>query len=132
MRRGGVLHPQLAHVLATLGHHDLLVVADAGLPVPRGVERIHLAVVPGVPDVVTVLRALAAELVVERLVVADQVGAGSPHVLTAVREFWSGVPQEQVPHAELLDLLPSARAVVRSGEFSPYANVVLDCGVPFA
>ena len=34
MKKGGVLHPLLAQVVASLGHGDLLVVADAGLLLP--------------------------------------------------------------------------------------------------
>lgn len=38
---------------------------------------------------------------------------------------------ERMPHAELKDRGYGARFAVRSGEFTPYCNVIVICGVPF-
>ena len=67
MRSGGIIHPELARVMASLGHLDRLCVADAGLPIPPGVVRIDLAYRLGQPSFVDVVDALAAELVTSNL-----------------------------------------------------------------
>jgi D-ribose pyranase len=138
MKRGTILNPDLSRVVASLGHGDLLVVADAGLPIPPGVERIDLAFAPGKPAFQEVLEALLSEMEVERATVAAELRTASPAAfrerleatllaLPKVRE--RGL--EVVPHEELKRLTRGARAVVRTGEFTPYANVILHGGVVF-
>ncbi len=138
MKRGTLLHPDLSRVVASLGHGDLLVVADAGLPIPPGVERIDLAFAPGKPPFLDVLEAILAEAEVERATVATELRTASPRpfrerleatLLALPKVAARGI--EAVPHDELKRLTRGARAVVRTGEFTPYANVVLHAGVVF-
>jgi len=135
MRRevGGVLHPELAAVIAGLGHGQRLVISDAGLPIPPGVRRIDLAVRCGVPSFADVVSVVGAELAVERVVIAtesDTIGHGR------IREILAGaldsrVLVEVVSHEELKEMSASAVAVVRTGECTAYLNVVLVAGVSF-
>jgi D-ribose pyranase len=131
MKKNGILHNELARVIASLGHGQLLVVGDAGLPVPRGVRCIDLAVTAGVPTFVEVLRAVLGEMQVERAVLATETGLRSPHVAAAVRELLGSTPIQQMAHDELKAASVDAVAVVRTGEFTPYANVLLYAGVVF-
>ncbi len=131
MKRRGLLHPEINDALARLGHTDWLVVADCGLPIPPGVRRIDLALVPGVPSFVDVVRALADELAVEKLVVAREMREHNPRCLDALTRLFPGVPVEEVPHEAFKARVASARAVIRTGEATPYANVILQAGVIF-
>jgi D-ribose pyranase len=130
MKKGPLLHAALSRVVASLGHGDLVVVADAGLPIPRGVEVIDLAVTRGVPSFLDVLRAVLAEMQVETHWTAAELEARSPELARAVAAL--ALPRPQVvSHEELKRLTERARAVVRTGEFTPYANVILGAGVVF-
>ena len=129
MLRGGVLNAQLARVLAELGHTHTIVIGDCGLPRPEGVETVDLAVTLGVPSFADVLRVVTGAIVVEDAVVAAEAQQANPGVLALVREA-VGEPS-LVPHEEFKRATASARAFVRTGEASPYANVILRCGVPF-
>jgi D-ribose pyranase len=138
MKRGTILHPELARVVASLGHGDLVVVADAGLPVPPGVERIDLAFAPGKPPFLDVLEAILAEMEVERATLAAETRTLTPAPLRErIDAALLALPKvrarglELVPHEELKRLSRAARAVVRTGELTPYANVVLHAGVVF-
>jgi D-ribose pyranase len=132
MKKGGILQRELARTIAAMGYTDLLVIADAGLPVPPGVACIDLAVVGGVPPLLDVLRAVAAELQVERLTLAEELKArGRPRMAAEIAALFPGVPTDWLPHEEFKALTAKARAVVRTGEFSPYANVILHAGVVF-
>jgi D-ribose pyranase len=131
MKLGGVLNHQLARVVAEMGHTDGLTVADAGLPVPQEVERIDLAVSPGVPSFAQVLEAVASELRVEKIVVANEAFDRNPDVLRTIERCFPGVPIEAVPHEEFKALTRESRAVVRTGECTPYANAILRSGVIF-
>ena len=129
MRRQGIWHPRLIQVLTALGHGDTIVVADAGLPVPRHVEVIDLVWAAGQPDFVPVLRAIVDEAVVESAVVANELSDAT--VRTAVQELFAGDALLHVSHDELKRLTGEAVAVVRTGAITPYANVILVAGVPF-
>lgn len=131
MKKSGILNAQLADTVARLGHNELIVVSDAGLPVPAHVSRVDLAVTPGVPLVETVLSLLGTEIVAERILITQEMLEHSPHVAEAVAIAFAGVPVQAIEHRELLELLPKCKAVIRTGEFSPYANVVIDCGVTY-
>ena len=129
MKRGGILNGQLAGALARLGHTDLLVVCDVGLPIPRGPEVVDLALRLGVPSFEDVLATLLDEIVVESAVAADEVGVRNAACHTLLMSRLS--PLLLVPPEELKRTVADARLVVRSGEATPYANVILRCGVPF-
>ncbi|MBO9626615.1 MAG: D-ribose pyranase [Microbacterium sp.] len=127
------INPALSRVISETGHTDLLVVTDAGLPIPVGAERIDLAYRPGAPAFLDVLDTVLAELVVEGATVSAEVAETSPEVLEALRERFAGqsFEIELVPHVEFKKLTHGARAFVRSGEFTPYANVILHAGVAY-
>ncbi len=131
MKREGILHPQLNALIAQLGHTDTLVVADCGLPIPAGVARVDLALVAGVPGFAPVLEALACELVVQKVTVAEEMAEQNGELAAFVQEQFEGVPLERVPHEELKARLAQAKGVVRTGEATPFANAILECGVGF-
>ncbi|MCM3780788.1 D-ribose pyranase [Microbacterium hydrocarbonoxydans] len=127
------INPALSRVISETGHTDLIVVTDAGLPIPTGSERIDLAYRPGAPAFFDVLDTVLAELVVEGATVSAEIAEKSPEVLEALRERFAGHPFEieLIPHVEFKALSQNARAFVRSGEFTPYANVILHAGVAY-
>lgn len=131
MKKTGLLNQQLSAVIAGLGHTDTLVIADAGLPVPPGVARIDLAVTAGVPPFLTVLQAVLGEMQVERAVIASELASVSPGMHANLLQALGDVPFQAVPHELFKTQSASAHAVVRTGEFTPYANVILSAGVVF-
>lgn len=129
MKRQGILNGALAEALAGLGHTDLVVVGDCGLPRPPVVAVVDLALTFGVPTFAQVIEALDAEIVVEGTVAAHETATHNPTVDALLRERF-GEPA-RVSHEELKALSASARLFVRTGEATAYANVLLRCGVPF-
>lgn len=132
-RNNGTLNAQLSRVISECGHTDSIVVADAGLPIPASVERIDLAYRAGAPGFLDVLDTVLAEFVVEKAIVSSEMVEESTDMLNAIRQRLQqvGVEVEFVPHTEFKQKAHDARAVVRSGEFTPYSNVLLYSGVPF-
>jgi D-ribose pyranase len=78
MKKHGILQHELSEVIATLGHTDSLVIADAGLPIPPEVKRIDLAITEGVPKFMQVLGAILQEVQVERVILAREMGGEKP------------------------------------------------------
>ena len=131
MKRDGLLHVQLNRIIASLGHTDWLAVGDCGLPVPPHVERVDLAVVHGLPRFGPVVAAIARELVVQRVYLAEEMVRHNAEVFTFVEQQFSGIPLEKVSHAVFKKQLAQTRGIVRTGEATPYANIILECGVTF-
>lgn len=131
MKKTGLLNLPLSSTIASMGHTDTLVIADAGLPIPQSTQRIDLAVSHGVPAFVDVLKAVLAEMQVEQAIIAEEFALKSPALYQQVITLLGSTPVKTVPHEEFKKLTSSARAVARTGEFTPYANVILVSGVVF-
>ncbi len=131
MKKIGILNQPISSVIAGLGHMDTLVVADAGLPIPQEAQRIDLALVEGIPGFLDTLRAVLMEMKVERAIVAAEMPERSPVIYEAVKGLLGDVPIEVMPHSAFKERTRSARAVIRTGEFTPYANIILVAGVVF-
>ncbi len=131
MKDQRLLHPELAWTVAAAGHGDLIGLADAGLPIPLHTSRIDLAFAPGKPALLDVLDAVLSELVIEAYVVAEESVAAAPWLLEALAARLPQAQVVQVTHEDLKAATEGARAVVRTGEFRPYANVLLRSGVRF-
>ncbi|WLR47373.1 D-ribose pyranase [Halobacillus litoralis] len=128
MKRHGILNSHLSKVFADLGHTDTIVVADAGLPVPDGVKKIDLSLKQGVPSFLEVVEVLKEEMVVERVTVAEEMEQ-NPSVHEGMKEWFDEM--DSLTHEALKDQLKHAKAVVRTGEITPYANCILHAGVTF-
>lgn len=129
MRADGLWHPRLLEVITAAGHTDLIVVSDAGLPVPPSVESIDLVWRAGEPRFLPVLGAVLDELVVEHAWVAKQLT--DQGTVKGIDALLSGVTTESVDHLDFKALTATARVIVRTGEVTPYANIILQAGVPY-
>lgn len=132
MKKAKLLNAALSHLVAQLGHNDMVVVGDAGLPVPPGVPCIDLAVMRGLPSIAQVLEALESEMQVERMVLAtESLDANNGQMPTWLPAVWRDLPTDKVSHEVFKQRNAQARAVIRTGECTPYANVMLVAGVAF-
>ena len=129
MKRHGILNSHISKVLTDLGHTDMIVIADCGLPIPAGVERIDLALELGTPSFVDVVRIVADDMAVEQVTLATEIKEANPVALEAVTKL--DVPQDYVSHEAFKELTKQAKVIIRTGEATPYANVILHAGVIF-
>lgn len=129
MKRHGILNSHISKVLTDLGHTDMIVIADCGLPIPAGVERIDLALELGTPSFVDVVRIVADDMAVEQMTLATEIKEANPVALEAVTKL--DVPQDYVSHEAFKELTKQAKVIIRTGEATPYANVILHAGVIF-
>jgi len=131
MKRKGILNELVNLAISRLGHTDLLGVCDCGLPIPYGVPRIDISLVRGIPSFKDVVEALSDELVIERIFIAREMrekNAKNYEVLTA---RFPDVEIVEISHEELKKMLPKLKAIIRTGEATPYANVIFQSGVNF-
>jgi D-ribose pyranase len=131
MKKTTLLNSALSEVIAKLGHGDMLVIGDAGLPIPDGPQRIDLAVCRGVPDFNAVLAAVLSEMQVESAVVATELGQANPILRAMLVPQLAGAEISEIDHEAFKVLTGKARAIIRTGECTPYANIILRSGVVF-
>ncbi|MFD6971395.1 D-ribose pyranase [Streptomyces sp. NPDC059979] len=129
MKKTGILNRHLSGALAELGHTDLVVVCDAGLPIPPGPAVVDLAFTAGTPSFAAILHGLLQEIEVEGATAAGEVQDANPETAALLARHFDDL--ELITHEELKARTRTARLVVRTGEARPYANVILRCGVAF-
>jgi D-ribose pyranase len=134
MKKTPLLNVALSRLIASLGHGDMVVIGDAGLPVPPGVELIDLALTHGVPDFISTLKVVLSEMQVESHVLANEIFDKQPGALTPLGELNDANAlgrRDLLNHEQFKVLSRQARAIVRTGECQPYCNIVLVAGVTF-
>lgn len=128
MKKGKLINHPISGLIASLGHTDEIVIADAGLPIPKETQRIDLALRRGIPTFEDTLRTILEEMCVEKAYLSKEIVEYSPQVLELIQDALGDVPVEQIPHPEFKERTGRSKAVIRTGEFTPYANVILVSG----
>lgn len=131
MKKIGTLNQPLSEVIAGMGHGDMLVIGDCGLPIPAAVRRIDLALTAGIPSFLQTLSVIKQELQVESVIIANEMTVTSPSLYQEMKEMIKNIEIERVSHEDFKKISHQAVAIVRTGECTPYANIILKSGVTF-
>ena len=133
MKRHGILNSDISRVLSYMGHTDCICIGDCGLPIRDEKERIDLAVKFGVPTFMDVLKEVGNDMKIEKIVLAEEIKEHNPQVLAEITEYFKGqdVEVEYVSHVGLKQMTRECKAVIRTGETTPYANIILQSGCIF-
>lgn len=133
MKREGILNSEISRVLSYMGHTDRIAIGDCGLPIPDEVERIDLSLTFGEPRFLRVLELVLRDMKVEKIVLAEEIRAQNPAVLHGIEALLEGqnVEVEYVPHTAFKAATRDCKAVIRTGETTPYANIILQSGCIF-
>lgn len=134
MKRQGILNSDISRVLSYMGHTDCIAIGDCGLPISDEVERIDLALTFGVPTFMDTLKVVKQDMKIEKIVLAEEIKTANPKVLAEIEELFKGedIEVEYVTHVELKKQTKDCKAVIRTGETTPYANIILQSGCIFA
>jgi D-ribose pyranase len=128
MKKIGIINASISTVIAHLEHSDMLTVADAGLPIPASVQRIDLALKPSVPGFLETLEVVMTEMFVEKAYVSEDILTKSPNIYNGIQNLLGDIPIETLPHADFKLLSGSTKAIIRTAEFTPFANIILVAG----
>lgn len=133
MKKIGTLNTHLSRIIASMGHTDRLVIGDSGLPIPEGKTVVDLALTTNIPRFLDVVRVVLEELAVEDAVVATELKARDNGLYDELKALLPDVAIRDVPHETFKQMTAEAGKVafVRTGEATPYANVILYSGVTF-
>lgn len=149
MKKQGILNSEISKVLSYMGHMDTLCIGDCGLPIPEGTKRIDLALRPGCPSFMEVLEEVVKDMKVEKIFLAKEIKERNPKMEQNIHQFFASfetgcetgfkdevptdcnIEAEYVSHAKLKKMTKSCMAVIRTGETTPYANIILQSGCIF-
>jgi D-ribose pyranase len=134
MKKTGTLNSHLSQIIAAMGHSDHLVICDSGLPIPRSAELVDLALTRNIPGFLDTLRVVLDEAEIEGAIIAAEMETANPEIFRRMKEALQGIPVRRIAHEEFKRMLRNGEgntAFVRTGEATPYANVILIAGVNF-
>jgi len=129
MKEVGLINRNLAKVVAEQGHQDLLMVVDAGFAIPSGVETVDISLSENKPMVLEVLGELRKFYSVEKMILANQTKETNPSLFNKISTIWGNdIEIEVIEHSALKQISKTVKAIVRTGDFTAYGNVVLVSG----
>ena len=136
MKKSLLLNSEISYVISKMGHTDTITIGDAGLPIPEGVERIDLSVSKGIPNFMPVLEAVVSELEVEEVTIAEELENASENSKKIYHEIMKlfgdrDIKINFISHEKFKEAVKKSKAVIRTGEFTPYTNIILQSGVVF-
>lgn len=131
LKKKGILNREIAHTLARLGHTDTIVIADCGLPIPNHVPCIDLSLFLGTPSFTSVLQAVTDDMEIENMTLANEMSSDNHPLIEWLDANYEDVAKTFISHEQLKNQVKDAKAVIRTGEATPYANVILQSGVIF-
>lgn len=131
MRKTGLLNTEVIRQISAIGHTQYLIIGDAGLPIPKGTPLIDLALKSGVPSFLETAEAVLDEMVVEHCYLAEEIKEKNKKLNIEIGKLTENLACDYITHEELKKMSEHAQVIIRTGETSPYANIVLVAGVNF-
>lgn len=134
MKKNGILNSEISRVLSYMGHTDCIAIGDCGLPIPDETERIDLALAFGIPTFMQTLEIVAKDMKIEKIILAEEIKEKNPDILREIENLFSNcdIETEFVSHSQLKEKTKDCKAVIRTGETTPYANIILQSGCIFS
>ncbi len=139
MKKNTLLNSQISYVIAALGHAEQITICDAGLPISNNEQRIDLALSKNIPTFIDTVKATLAEMCIEAIILAKEFKTISPQVhdeliaiIKAEEELYAkSIAISYISHQEFKMKTHNSKAIIRTGEFTPYANVIFQSDVVF-
>jgi D-ribose pyranase len=131
MKIQGILNSDISAILSFMRHTDTITVGDCGLPVPHGVECVDLAVRFGLPGLVDVLSEIKKDMKIEKVILASEIKTQNPDMNRQISELFIGCEMVYIPHMQFKKQTADSKAVIRTGEATAYANVILQSACIF-
>jgi len=127
MLKTGILNPHILALLARVRHTNTLVITDRGFPFWPQLETVDISLVDDVPTVLQTLIAVRAHWGIGKAWMAQEFlkenDRKTQHAFAAALK---GVPLSREPHVALKRRVPHAIGLIRTGDTTQYANIILE------
>ena len=131
MKNSLLINSSISRVIADLGHTDLICIGDAGLPVPKNIEKIDLALKLGLPSFIETLSVISNEAYFEEVIFSKDIMEHFPKLVDDVKNILGNIKITLIEHSDFKNMLPDTKAIIRTGENKWFHNVILKSGVTF-
>lgn len=131
MKKNGILNSEISKLLSDLGHTDQITIGDAGLPVPDGVMKIDLALKLGTPSFIEVLEEVLKDMAVEKVILAEEIKVDNESQFDAIHQLVDTNEVIFVSHEAFKKQSGQSKAIIRTGEATPFSNIILQSNVIF-
>lgn len=131
MKKGKLINSEISYIISKMGHTDMITICDSGLPIPKEVQRIDLALKKGTPSFLETLDTILEELKVEEIIIACEMENISLGLYKEIENRFKDIKITKINHEEFKEMTSSSMSIIRTGEFTPYANIILKSGVVF-
>ena len=127
MLKTGILNPQINSLLSRVRHTNTLVIADRGFPFWPMIETVDISVVDDLPTVLQLLKAIRPNFQIGKAWMAQEfLKANNAKTRAAFTEALQGITLTHEPHVEFKKRIPHAIGLIRTGDTTQYANIVLE------
>lgn len=124
MKKNGILNSEISKGLSDLGHTDLIAIGDCGLPIDED-KKIDISLKLGSPSFIEVLEEVLKDFSCEKYFLADEIKDFNPDQEERIKDLLGPTPCSYMSHEDLKKRLKDCKFVIRTGEASPYSNIIL-------
>jgi len=125
----GILNPAINSLLCRIRHTNTLVISDRGFPYWPNIETVDISLIDDIPKVLDVLQALTRNFVIAQAFMAEEFLSGNkPKTKDAFTAALQGAPILYEPHLLFKRRVPLAIGLIRTGDTTQYANIILESG----
>ena len=131
MKRNGIINSEISKVLSYMRHTDLICISDLGLPCPNNIKTIDLSLKLGYPSFLYVLSEIIKDMKIERIILAEEIKNNNKEVYNKILNMFENISIEYVSHNDFKQKTSDCKAIIRTGEATPYANIILQSACIF-
>jgi D-ribose pyranase len=125
----GILNPQILSLLARVRHTNALVISDRGFPFWPQIETVDVSVVDDLPTVLQLIAAVRANHNFTQAYMPREFQKNNSAATRAsFAKSLAGVLTKFEPHIQFKKRVPNAIGLIRTGDTTQYANVILISG----
>lgn len=126
MKKNGILNSNISKVLTDLGHTDMITISDCGLPIPDNVEKVDISLKLGSPSFIETLKEILKDMKIEKIILANEIKDNNEILLNQILDLvGKDINVEFLSHNDFKNTVTKTKAVIRTGENTAYANIIL-------
>lgn len=127
MLKHGILNPAINSLLSRIRHTNTLVIADRGFPYWPQIETIDISLVDDIPRVLDVLKAVQANFVIGKIVMAEEFRkVNGSETVRSFERCIGNIETTFEPHVRFKERVPQAIGLIRTGDTIQYANMIVE------
>jgi D-ribose pyranase len=127
MLQSGILNPHVLDLVARIRHTNTLVIADWAFPFWPQIETVDISLTQGIPTVIDVLDVLTPVFKIGRIWQAEEfLATNKPETIARFNQSFGDIPVTREAHVEFKKRVPLAIGLIRTGDPTPYGNVIVE------